>query len=277
MTVAEALSLGREVLGKAGLDPRTAEQETRLILAHILGIGPLDLFLYLERKIPGKEFERLLRERASGKPLAYVLGEVEFYGRRFEIVPGVLIPRPETEILVETVLQTPLPPGPLLELGVGSGVVIITCLQELEDRWALGIDVSTLALRLTRRNALRYGIKDRLHLCQGDWLSPLRPSPCWAAIISNPPYVSEREKEYLSWEILRYEPPEALFAGPDGLEYIRRTIEEAPDYLLPEGFLFLEIGYGQKDPVERLCQERGLEVNFRKDLAGIDRVAVIRR
>ncbi len=275
MRVAEALRLGKVRLERAGFSPEEALREIRFILAGLLGLRPLDLYLFPEREVPEQTFREALEERARGKPLAYILGEVNFYGRRFRVRPGVLIPRPETEILVEAFLEETLPQGPVLELGVGSGVVILTLLAERPSLRGVGVDINSGALELTLENAELLGLKERLFLIRGSWLTPLRPGRNFAALVSNPPYVAETDWPDLPREVKFYEPREALLGGPDGLLFIRRTLMEGPAYLLPGGKIFLEIGYNQREPVRKICRDLGLEVYFRKDLLGIDRVAVV--
>ncbi|RUM88735.1 MAG: peptide chain release factor N(5)-glutamine methyltransferase [Thermodesulfatator sp.] len=274
MRIREALALGKEFLVQAGLPPEEALIETRVLLGHLLGLKPLDLYLYLERPVSEEAFRELLEERARGVPLAYLLREVEFYGRVFTIRPGVLIPRPETEILVEAVLSEDLPPGPILELGVGSGVVLITLLLEGRFSQGIGVECRAEALSVARENLARYGLAQRLLLVRGDWLSPIKASRAFAAVVSNPPYVSREEWKELPREVREYEPPEALDGGPDGLDYIRRTLAEARRYLRPKGKLFLEIGYNQQKAVENLAQQEGWRVKFYKDLLGYARVGV---
>ncbi|OAQ20367.1 peptide chain release factor N(5)-glutamine methyltransferase [Thermosulfurimonas dismutans] len=277
MTVSEALALGKKFFLSRGFDARDAEHETRLILAFLLGLRPLDLYLRLDSEVPEGLFRRLLAERASGKPLAYVLGEVEFWGRTFKIRPGVLIPRPETEILVEAFLKAKVPEGPVLELGVGSGVILVTCLLERAGLKGLGIDIQEGALRLALENAKLHGVAERMFLVRGDWLSPLRFGPKFSALVSNPPYVSARDLSGLSREILDHEPLEALYGGWDGLAFVRRTLEKGPGYLKPGGKIFLEIGYDQREAVEEICRRCDLKVYFEKDLSGIARVAVVEK
>jgi len=275
MRVTEALREGKALLEAAGWSAEEALREVRMILGHILGVRPLDVYLSLEREIPEERFRKALAKRMRGVPLAYILGQVEFYGRVFRVEPGALIPRPETEVLVETVLAEDLPPGPLLELGVGSGVVLLTLLAEDLSRWGVGVDVSPLALRLTRRNAEDLGLAERTFLVRGDWLSPLAPRRRFAALVTNPPYVAEEEWAELPAEVRDHEPREALWGGPEGLVFIRRTIVEGPPFLRPGGKIFLEIGYNQKDRVRELCEERGFAVRFVPDLSGTFRVAVV--
>lgn len=273
------LHTGVQRLQILGLSLEEAEVEARLLLAEVLGCKPLEIYVY-ERPPTEDEialFERLLKARLSGRPLAYVLGEVEFFGRRFVVSPGVLIPRPETEILVETVLQY-LPDGPfwLCELGIGSGVISISLALEHPGFRVVGVEKSARALNVAVNNRRRWGLEARLHLIRGDWLSPLKPGSRFKAIVSNPPYVAPEEWADLPQEVREYEPREALLAEESGLFFIRKTLEEAPSYLLPLGYVFLEIGYNQAPRVKRLAENLGYEVSFHRDLLGYKRVLVAR-
>jgi release factor glutamine methyltransferase len=278
-TTITLLQKGAQKLKILGLSPEEAEVEARILLAEALKIKPLEIYVY-DKPLTEAQislFERYLEERLCGKPLAYVLGEVEFFGRRFAVSPGVLIPRPETEILVETVLQLlPDEPFRLCELGVGSGVISLTLALERPAYCLVAIEKSTRALEVARQNRCRWGLEARVHLVRGDWLSPLKKGPFFRGIVSNPPYVAPEEWEDLPREVREYEPEEALFADEQGLFFIRRTLEEAPYYLEPRGFVFLEIGYNQAPRVKRLAESLGYEVSFERDLLGYRRVLVAR-
>ncbi len=277
MRLREALRKGTEFLQRGGLAPEEARRETRLILAHLSGLRPLEVYLYPEKEIPEERFESLLRERISGRPLAYLLGEVEFFGRSFRVPPGVFIPRPETEILVETFLKQEIPPGRILDLGTGSGVILVSILAERPDLTGVGIDLNPLALETARENALRHGVADRCRWIRGFWLDPLAPRPGFVALVSNPPYVAEEEWEELPPEVREHEPPEALRGGKNGLFYIRETLTRGWTYLLPGGQIFLELGYNQAVRVKALGERLGLKIRFVRDLQGIERIAVVNR
>ncbi len=276
-TIREALAQGKRFLVSRGWSPEEAERECRFILAALLGIRPLDLYLAPDRPFPADLFWEKVNLRAQGLPLALVLGEVEFWGRSFKVRPGVLIPRPETEVLVEAFLEEGPKEGWILELGVGSGVVIITALLERPALKGLGVEISPQALKVAQENRKYYQLEPRLLLVQGDWLAPLHPGAGFKALLSNPPYVSEEDYPHLPPEVLNYEPQEALWAGKQGLLFLKRTLAEAGLYLAEGAKMFLEIGYDQRQAVEELCRQKGYQVHFYQDLSGFDRVAVVER
>ena len=277
MRARELLLFGKKVLEAAGLPSAEAERESLLILAYLLRIRPLEVYFYPEDVSPIQEqFQQILTARKKKIPLAYLLGEVEFFGRSFEVAPGVLIPRPETEILVEAVLQRLQGPAWILELGVGTGCVALTLAAE-GGFYALGVEISPRALAVAQRNRQRLNLIQKVHWVRGDWLAPIKPGPRFEALVSNPPYVSKAEWPELSPEVRLHEPREALWGGEDGLDFIRKTLREAPWYLKPGGYVFLEIGYQQREQVARLARELGYHVEFVKDLLGHARVLVARR
>jgi release factor glutamine methyltransferase len=216
-------------------------------------------------------FEDLVRERASGVPLQYVLGHADFYESRFVVPRGVLIPRPETELLVDAVLRA-LPPGPsrVLEVGTGTGVILVSVLIERGDVTGIGTDISGAARRATEENARRLGVADRLEALEGDLFAPVPPG-AFDVVVSNPPYVATHEA--LPPEVADHEPPEALYAGADGLAVIRRLLAESPPFLAPGGRLLVEIGATQGERVVALFGEHGFgDVTLERDLSGRDRI-----
>ncbi len=273
MTVREAIRYGTKQLERSGLPRETAERETRLILSHLLKVKPLNLLLIPDEEVP-EEFFELVSKRALRIPLAYLLEEVEFYGRPFKVREGVFVPRPETEVLVETFLKVGPKEGLVLELGTGTGVIPITCLLENERLEFVSVDISEKALSNALENAKAHGVSSRLFLVRGDWTSPFK-SETFSAIVSNPPYIGCEERNELEPEVRDFEPPEALFAGGDGLLFVKRTLLEGKRLLKPGGKIFLELGYAQREKVEALCFGLKYGVGFVKDLCGIWRVAVV--
>ncbi len=276
MKTRDLLAWGSKRLGQAGLPEDEAQREALLALAHLVQKRPPEV--YLLSQVPEEiatRFREIIENRAQGRPLAYLLGEVEFFGRPFWVSPAVLIPRPETEILVESVLeflggQT----GLVLELGVGSGCVSLTLALEAPKIKILGIEKSAQALQMALKNRRRWGLEERVFFLQGDWLRPLKPKPAFIAIVSNPPYVSREEFLSLPLEVREHEPQEALLAEEEGLFFIRQTLEKAPCFLRPNGAVFLEIGYRQRERVEELAIKLGYRCLFKRDLLGYDRVLV---
>ena len=225
-------------------------------------------------------FQALAERRRAGEPLAYLLGQQEFYGRPFAVSPAVLIPRADTETLVETALEQLLllrqqrrtVPLSLLELGTGSGIIAITLALEAPDTGVHAVERSPEALAMAQQNAKALGAH-RIHWHAGSWWQALARPRRFDLIVSNPPYIAAHD-HHLQQGDLRFEPPQALAAGPDGLDDLRILIGGAPAHLTPGGWLLLEHGYDQEAPVQALLRDAGFaEVFTRRDLAGQPRVS----
>ena len=225
-------------------------------------------------------FQALAERRRAGEPLAYLLGQQEFYGRPFAVSPAVLIPRADTETLVETALeqlallrqQRRAVPLSLLELGTGSGIIAITLALEAPDTVVHAVERSPGALAVARQNAKALGA-DHIHWHAGSWWQALACPRRFDLIVSNPPYIAAND-HHLQKGDLRFEPPQALAAGPDGLDDLRIIIGGAPAHLNPGGWLLLEHGYDQEAPVQALLRNAGFaDVFTRRDLAGQPRVS----
>ena len=225
-------------------------------------------------------FQALAERRRAGEPLAYLLGQQEFYGRPFAVSPAVLIPRADTETLVETALeqltllrqQRRAVPLSLLELGTGSGIIAITLALEAPDTEVHAVERSPEALAVAQQNANTLGAH-RIHWHAGSWWQALASPRRFDLIVSNPPYIAAND-HHLQQGDLRFEPPQALAAGPDGLDDLRILIGGAPAHLSPGGWLLLEHGYDQETPVQALLRDAGFaDVFTRRDLAGQPRVS----
>lgn len=286
-TAEEALRKGTDFLRSLGIDSPRLEME--LILAEVLELDRLGLYMNLDRRLMPSERDAsrgMLARRRNREPLAYILGRREFYGFAFGVTPAVLVPRPETELIVDLVLawlgawsfdRPPL----MADIGVGSGAIAIaSALMQVErglpGRW-IATDISREALAVARDNAATLGAAGLVEFREGSLYQPL-DSPV-DLIASNPPYIAESERGGLMPEVSRHEPPSALFSGPEGLDHLRALIDGAPDRLTPGGLLILEIGQHQRDPVAHIVEQTpGLEaLTFHNDLAGIPRVARARR
>ncbi|MYH40112.1 MAG: peptide chain release factor N(5)-glutamine methyltransferase [Candidatus Dadabacteria bacterium] len=249
--------------------------ETRAILARSLDADPLELYAHPERRVGSKRaeaFEKLLHRRLAGEPLAYVTGKREFYSRPFAVTPDVLIPRPETETLVELAIETAgqMKNPRVLDLGTGSGCIAVTVFLETRGCRVFASDVSAAALSVARKNARTHGA--RVRFVNSDLLGCFAKSS-FDIIISNPPYVSQAQYESLSREIRCYEPRSALVGGEDGLAYIRKITAAATRALREGGFLLLEIGAGQAQSVEGIVRENGFsDIRFETDIGDIRRV-----
>ncbi len=225
------------------------------------------------------DFRAWVRRRRAGEPIQYITGEAEFYGLSFRVNRDVLIPRPETEHLVEKAIE--LARGferqRIVDVGTGSGAVAVALASNLPDAEIHATDVSAAALKVAQANAARNGVADHVAFHEGDLLTPVAGRR-FDLIVSNPPYVPEGDRDSLSVEVRDYEPARALFAGADGLATYRRLIPAAFAALATDGFIVLEIGFGQQPAVEGLLAGAGFTgIEFTNDLQGIPRVAVARR
>jgi len=249
-------------------------REARLLLQHVLDIGHAELAAHPERAVAEPAAARVLElaaRRASGEPIAYLVGRCEFYGRMFGVTPDVLIPRPETELLVDIAIEKF---GGrvcrVLDLGTGSGCLAITLAKELPQAQVTAVDVSPAALAVAQDNAAQYGVA--LRLLQSDWFTAL-PQERFDLIVANPPYIAEADA-HLAQGDLRFEPRGALASGPAGLDALRVIIAQAPQHLSSDGWIYVEHGYDQAQAVAALLGAAGLvDIEYRADLAGIARMA----
>jgi release factor glutamine methyltransferase len=275
MDVAEALRRGASRLTEAGVEQprRTVE----LLLADALRRERVYLIAHPEAAVRddhAAQFERSVERRAAGEPTQYILGRQEFFGLDFAVAPGVLIPRPETELLVEQALAR-LHSGDLVcDMGVGSGAVAVAIAAERKDVRVIGVDIAAGSLSIAQSNAKSHGVRIAFMRC--DLLTPFRNGQ-FDMIVSNPPYVAETARPTLQRELL-HEPAEALFAGADGLDCYRRLIPEAERTLKPAGTLLLELGYGGLPGVQGLIgNDVWSTAAVFEDLAGIPRVLAVQR
>lgn len=278
--VGDALTWARAFLIGAGLDSEEARVSARVLLGAALEVPGARLVAEPDAPLPPVAWARFvpwILRRARREPVAYILQRAEFYGRPFLVTPATLIPRPETEVLVEAVLGT-VPPEPAVvaDLGTGTGIVGVTLASERPDWTVLATDCSPPALKVARENAARHGVAARMQFCTGDWADPLLAAG-WAgklaAVASNPPYVAATDLPHLQAEIHRYEPHLALTPGATGLEAYQRLIPGAVRLLAPGGWIFLEVGAGQAAAVRHLLAAVGCHpIREWPDLAGIPRV-----
>jgi len=271
----------RRRLEAAGIPPDEAELDARLLAEHVLGWTTERFFADATQTAPADfaaRYEALVARRASREPYAYIVGHQEFWGLDFLVGASVLIPRPETELIVESALACAgeTASATIADVGTGSGCIGIALAHERRAATVIATDISERALEIARANAIRHGVADRVDVRMADVLQGLAGS--FDIIVSNPPYVCERERGQLQPEV-QFEPAAALFAGEDGLDAIRRLIVEAPSRLNAGGALIFEFGFGQADAVAGLIsQSPGLTmVDLRRDLQDIPRTAVARR
>jgi release factor glutamine methyltransferase len=232
--------------------------DAELLLAHTLGLRRLDLYLEHDRSLLPEEsvrFKARARRRAGGEPIQYILGEAAFRHLVLRVTPDVLIPRPETERLVDEVLQWVAASGNasprLLDVGTGSGAIALACLDEIPGATAVATDVCEAALRVAAENAAAAGLAGRLELRLGDLFAPLSGDEAFDVMTANLPYVAEEESQVLPREVLDFEPARALFAGASGTETTSRLIAQAPAHLQPRGLLICEISPPQAESFRR--------------------------
>lgn len=281
-SVGGALADARQRLASAGIEDAALEAE--VLLRHALGLTREELFTAKDGAIEAEarsRFEAMLGRRLAHEPTAYITGMREFFGLDFEVTSATLIPRPETELLVEAAIEVAKPRGrirrgPVMaDIGTGSGAVAVALAKNIARSDVHAVDVSAAALEVAERNCERHGVSKRVYLHRGDLLTPL---PEFVdVIVANLPYVTTADWARLPPELRDYEPRPALDGGEDGLDLIRALLADAPSFLRPRGCVCIEFGAGQTDSVKAAAREAfpGHLLEVRKDLAGIDRVLVI--
>jgi release factor glutamine methyltransferase len=272
----------------AGKDIPSAKLNAERLLADVLGLTRIELFMQFDRPVLGAELDRfrdVVRRRAAGEPLQQILGEVEFYSRVFKVVPGVFVPRPETERLVETCVEllTPVDHGLVapvaVEIGCGAGVIAVSLALELPRLTVHAVDVNPAAVEATRRNAHILGAEARLHVHAGSRFDPL-PDHLRGQVdllVSNPPYIRHGDIAGLPDEVKGHDPHTALDGGPDGLVFYRGLAAGMGRWLRPGGHVAVEIGADQAADVAEIFGASGGEgVQVIRDYAGRDRVVAVR-
>ncbi len=296
-SVAQLLSeAAAELTACKVLNPRL---DAEVLLAHILGTQRAGLYTRLHDPLPrehAEAFRPLVHRRAQREPLQYITGVREFWSLEFKVDPRVLIPRPETEVVVEVALRlllqsairfgltfplampSAIPTRRVLDVGTGSGCIAIALAKELSQAEIWATDVSQDALAVASENAQHHGVAERVRFCQGDMFAPVAEyHPGFDLIVTNPPYIAHDDLAVLQPEVRNWEPRGALDGGVDGLDFYRRLLSEGPTYLCSGGWLVMEIGQGQSTEVMRLMRERrDLTESFCvPDYAGHTRVAVV--
>lgn len=257
-----------------------AAHEAKWLMEFCLGMASIDF--HSQRIILSQDqredFEKYLSRRLNNEPLAYITGQTEFWSLPFKVSPATLIPRADSETLVEQVLLL-LPPAQektILELGTGSGCLLLSVLHERPEVKGIAVDISPEALSVAKDNAESLGLVSRTTFVESDWFASL-PSKAarFHGVLSNPPYIPKQDIAHLMEDVRRYEPLLALDGGVDGLEAYRHIIAKTPHYLIADGFLAFEVGQGQADDVMALMHRGGFyNINKYKDLSGIDRVVL---
>jgi release factor glutamine methyltransferase len=286
-SLAEAILQGAHDLRRAGVPE--ARREAGSLLAHVLGRDRTFILSHADDPISDEQLEKFyegLAARARRKPLQYITGHQEFYGLDFEVNEDVLIPRPETELLIDLALKATAESNAarlICDVGTGSGCIAITLLHQLPQARVVAIDISAPALAVAERNAARHAVTDRIEFIVSDCFAEMDPTgTIFDLIVSNPPYVAEGAFAGLQREVRDFEPRTALMAGPDGLAVIRRLLQEAPAFLKTGGQFLFEIGFDQRAAFEGLLDQpiasdvwKLLEI--RPDLQGIPRIVALQK
>jgi release factor glutamine methyltransferase len=280
-TLRELVNQARRAFTAAGIDSDEAAIDGEVLARHVLGWDRTQWVLHSNEPPPpsfADQFTPLVERRTRREPVAYIVGHREFWGREFIVTPAVLIPRPETELVIEEALAlraSGVAINRLIDVGTGSGCLAVTLAAELPEAQITATDISRDALGVAAENARRLGVSDRVQMVNADLLAGTGQADL---IVANPPYVGREENVAIQPEVVDFEPHMALFADGHGLAVIERLLDEAPAHLAPGGHLIVEFGFGQDARVADAAQARGwTAARIRKDLQGIPRTAVLRR
>lgn len=282
-TIAETLKLASRQLREASVANDLLDAQT--LLAEALGKDRTYLIVNFNERLDEEllaGYQRLIARRAAGEPLQYITGHQQFFGLEFEVTPAVLIPRPETELIVEEVIRLVeshnVAKPVIVDVGTGSGCIAVTLARELEDAEVTACDISEAALEVARRNAAKHELADRVEFVNSDLLAAFPETQFADFILSNPPYVAAHELPTLQREVRDWEPHTALTDNNDGLSFYRRLLNEAPAKLKPGGYLICELGFGQSEAVLAMADSQAWsEVRLLDDLQGIPRTLALRR
>lgn len=261
--------------------------DAQLLMTYVLNVDKTYLFVHRDQMLEQETVDRLMdlvKKRKKGYPLQYIIGKQEFMGLDFYVEPGVLVPRPDTEILVESIIDRVKTMGHtgnkinIVDIGTGSGAIALSLAYYIKGSYIYAIDISDKALNIANKNCKDIGLEDRVVFLKGNLINPLEKfhlDDRINIIVSNPPYIKSNEIAQLQTEVSTYEPKLALDGGDDGLDYYREIIPIAKRYLINRGILAFEIGYDQGDSVSELMKSEGyVAIDIIKDLAGMDRVVI---
>jgi release factor glutamine methyltransferase len=286
VTISEAIHNAADRLSAAGIT--NARLDAEVLLAHSIGKDRVWLITHRDDGLDDdhqRAFDDTIRRRTTREPLQHIIGNQEFWGLEFKVTPDVLIPRPETELIIETALEIVRDrnrPVRIIDVCTGSGCIAVSLAKELTAARVIATDASEKALAVARENARDHGVSNRIRYLEGDLFGPLEELDIRGQIdivVSNPPYVQAGDLPTLQPEVRDYEPQMALIAGPEGTEMAKKIIRIAPEYLMKNGALILEMGMGQAEALIGMAAATGAygRPEVRKDLAGIERVLVARK
>ncbi len=284
MIISQLLRQATNLLAQLEIDNPRLEAE--ILLAHALSRKRSELILQNKESVTSEQefqFLQIVRRRLSHEPISYITGIREFWSLDFAVTKDTLIPRPETELIVEKAIEyaksNDFLGQRILDLGTGSGNIAVSLAQELPCAVVYAADISPAAITIARQNAVRHGVLDRCHFFVSDWFGAVNPSVLYNIIVSNPPYISTHEKGLMAQETLKYEPASALFSAQNGLADIINLISGVMQFLAPDGLFLCEIGFSQAGKLPGILHTRFNEMAFwfEKDLAGIERILCIKK
>jgi release factor glutamine methyltransferase len=280
VSIADALKRASQELDHAGV--AEARREAGSLLEYVIAKDRTFLISHAEDLLSREElkrFENAIERRAAGEPAQYITGTQDFFGRAFRVSADVLIPRPETELLVEAALEVMKPDSVICDVGTGSGCIAITLLCERRDARAVAIDISEAALNVARQNAREHSVQERIDFVLSDCFSALTEDVSeFGLIVSNPPYVAAKALPGLQREVRDHEPLVALSPGEDGLSVIRRLLNDSPRFLHENGYLLMEIGFDQGETIQQLVDPNVWTLKeIRPDLQGIPRIVILQK
>ncbi len=277
MTIKDIIIKYSEELKEISATPRL---DVETLLQKVLDVDRLYILLNLDRNLSKDEedlFNKFIEERLNNRPIAYIVGNREFMGLDFYVQEGVLIPRPDTEILVEEVIEIAKDKGQvnILDIGTGSGAITVSLAKYLENAQVTSVDISDIALEIGKKNAISNEVSDRINFVKSDLFSSLDKDIKFDIVVSNPPYIKKEVIETLDKQVKDYEPYNALEGGIDGLDFYRAITKEAKNYLKEGGTLAYEVGHDQSEDVSKLMEMDGYtNIYTKKDLQQIDRVVI---
>ena len=277
MTIKEIIIRYSKELEEISPTPRL---DVETLLQKALGVDRLYILLNLDKDLSEDEektFNKFIEERLNNRPIAYIVGNREFMGLDFYVQEGVLIPRPDTEVLVEEVIEIAKDKGEIdiLDIGTGSGAITVSLAKYLENAKLTSVDISEIALEISKKNAISNNVEDRINFVKSDLFSSLNKNQKFDIIVSNPPYIKREVIDTLDKQVKDFEPYNALEGGIDGLDFYRAITTQAKDYLKEGGVLAYEVGHDQSEDVSKLMEMDGYtNIYTRKDLQQIDRVVI---
>jgi release factor glutamine methyltransferase len=278
-TIGSILKWTGQYFGTRGIESPRLDAE--VLLSHVLGKPRIYLYVHFDEPLEAAElaqYREYIRQRVARQPVAYIVGRREFMGLTFQVTPAVLVPQPDTEVLVQAAIDRlpAMPTARVADIGTGSGAIALSLLYYMKQLRAAAVDISQAALTVAAANAAALGVADRAVFYEGDLLAPLA-GETFTAIVSNPPYIPTADIAGLAPEVRSAEPMGALDGGADGLAFYRRLVANAPAFIVPGGFLAVEVGIHEAQPVIELAERQTAydRTEILKDLAGIDRVVVL--